>query len=208
MQIKKFIQKLMIIKMLNNFFNDFLNNKSEETKPIITSLNTQLGISSFNGFVMEIFGEPGSGKTQYIYSLISELQKENKVCCLIDAEYSFDRERALELNIELDKLILMTTNSMQRILESIQPLLKENFVDYIFIDSLAAINATNFMLQFKDLYLLCKKTNCTLIFTNQMRQKPKHKKASYGCKDVRFITDIRINMEKQKPIVVKNCMEK
>jgi len=191
--------------MLNKFFDNFLNKKTQPKENVTTSLSSQLGLLSFDSFIMEIFGEPGSGKTTYIYSLIAELQRANKTCLLVDAEFNFDRERAIKLGMRLDECFLSTNNDLPIINKTLTAL--AGFIDYLFIDSLAALRYDmHFQDELSETYDICKKNNITIIFTNQMRQAPRKAKNSFGHKEIKFLTDIRIKMEKGIPTIIKNRM--
>lgn len=153
------------------------------------ALDLALGIGGYpRGRIIEIYGPESSGKTTLTLHAISEAQKKGLSCAFIDAEHAFDPTYAKNLGINTDEMIISQPDNGEAALEITDTLVRSGAVDLIVIDSVAALvpqveleggMADNQMglqarLMSKALRKLTgsiSKTNCTVIFINQIRMK-------------------------------------
>ncbi len=153
------------------------------------ALDLALGIGGYpRGRIIEIYGPESSGKTTLTLHAIAEAQKKGLSCAFIDAEHAFDPVYAKNLGINIDEMIISQPDNGEAALEITDTLVRSGAVDLIIIDSVAALvpqveleggMADNQMglqarLMSKALRKLTgsiSKTNCTVIFINQIRMK-------------------------------------
>jgi recombination protein RecA len=153
------------------------------------ALDLALGIGGYpRGRIIEIYGPESSGKTTLTLHAIAEAQKKGLSCAFVDAEHAFDPTYAKNLGINTDEMIISQPDNGEAALEITDTLVRSGAVDLIVIDSVAALvpqveleggMADNQMglqarLMSKALRKLTgsiSKTNCTVIFINQIRMK-------------------------------------
>lgn len=153
------------------------------------ALDLALGIGGYpRGRIIEIYGPESSGKTTLTLHAIAEAQNKDLSCAFIDAEHAFDPIYAKKLGINTDEMIISQPDNGEAALEIADTLVRSGAVDLIVIDSVAALvpqveleggMADNQMglqarLMSKALRKLTgsiSKTNCTVIFINQIRMK-------------------------------------
>ncbi|MFT5703371.1 MAG: recombination protein RecA [Rickettsiales bacterium] len=153
------------------------------------ALDLALGIGGYpRGRIIEIYGPESSGKTTLTLHAIAEAQKKGLSCAFIDAEHAFDPTYAKNLGIDTDEMIISQPDNGEAALEITDTLVRSGAVDLIVIDSVAALvpqveleggMADNQMglqarLMSKALRKLTgsvSKTQCTVIFINQIRMK-------------------------------------
>lgn len=153
------------------------------------ALDVALGIGGYpRGRIIEIYGPESSGKTTLTLHAIAEAQKKGLSCAFIDAEHAFDPTYAKNLGINTDEMIISQPDNGEAALEIADTLVRSGAVDLIIIDSVAALvpqveleggMADNQMglqarLMSKALRKITgsiSKTNCTVIFINQIRMK-------------------------------------
>jgi recombination protein RecA len=153
------------------------------------ALDLALGIGGYpRGRIIEIYGPESSGKTTLTLHAIAEAQKKGLSTAFIDAEHAFDPVYAKNLGINTDEMIISQPDNGEAALEIADTLVRSGAVDLIIIDSVAALvpqveleggMADNQMglqarLMSKALRKLTgsiSKTNCTVIFINQIRMK-------------------------------------
>ena len=122
---------------------DFAVNKIEkEIVPFgIKRLDDFLGGGSVAGTFTVIYGGESVGKATLVLQKIAECQKQGKLCCYIDLEHSFDKERAIKLGINLENLVLAETcRTAEEAMEIVRTLCIENVVDVIVVDSIQAMS--------------------------------------------------------------------
>ncbi len=153
------------------------------------NLDLALGVGGYpRGRIVEIYGPESSGKTTLTVHAIAEAQKQGLSCAFIDAEHAFDPEYATNLGVNIDNLVISQPDNGEAALEIADTLIRSGGVDLLVIDSVAALvpqveleggMADNQMglqarLMSKALRKLTgsvSKTNCTVIFINQIRMK-------------------------------------
>ena len=152
-------------------------------------LDIALGIGGLpKGRVVEIYGPESSGKTTLTLQTIAECQKAGGTCAFIDAEHALDPVYAQKLGVNLDDLLLSQPDTGEQALEIADMLVRSNAVDMVVVDSVAALTPkaefegemgdqlpglqARLMSQaLRKLTGNIKRSNCMVIFINQLRQK-------------------------------------
>jgi recombination protein RecA len=152
-------------------------------------LDVALGVGGLpRGRVIEIYGPESSGKTTLTLQVIAEMQKLHGTCAFIDAEHALDAQYAQKLGVDLHELLISQPDTGEQALEIVDALVRSGSVDLIVIDSVAALTPkaelegemgdalpglqARLMSQaLRKLTATIKKTNCMVIFINQIRMK-------------------------------------
>ncbi len=152
-------------------------------------LDVALGVGGLpRGRVIEIYGPESSGKTTLTLQVISEMQKLAGTCAFIDAEHALDSQYAQKLGVNLQELLISQPDTGEQALEIVDALVRSGSVDLIVIDSVAALTPkaelegemgdslpglqARLMSQaLRKLTATIKKSNCMVIFINQIRMK-------------------------------------
>ena len=152
-------------------------------------LDIALGIGGLpRGRVVEIYGPESSGKTTLTLQVIAEMQKIGGTCAFIDAEHALDVQYAQKLGVNLQELLISQPDTGEQALEIADALVRSGSVDLIVIDSVAALTPkaeiegemgdslpglqARLMSQaLRKLTATIKRTNCLVIFINQIRMK-------------------------------------
>ncbi|MCE2657278.1 MAG: recombinase RecA [Rubrivivax sp.] len=152
-------------------------------------LDIALGVGGLpRGRVVEIYGPESSGKTTLTLQVIAEMQKLSGVCAFIDAEHALDVQYAQKLGVNLQELLISQPDTGEQALEIVDALVRSGSVDLIVVDSVAALTPkaeiegemgdslpglqARLMSQaLRKLTATIKKTNCMVIFINQIRMK-------------------------------------
>ena len=152
-------------------------------------LDIALGVGGLpRGRVIEIYGPESSGKTTLTLQVIAEMQKLAGTCAFIDAEHALDAQYAQKLGVNLQELLISQPDTGEQALEIVDALVRSGAVDLIVVDSVAALTPkaelegemgdalpglqARLMSQaLRKLTATIKKTNCTVIFINQIRMK-------------------------------------
>ncbi|MEY4285252.1 MAG: recombinase RecA [Betaproteobacteria bacterium] len=152
-------------------------------------LDIALGVGGLpRGRVIEIYGPESSGKTTLTLQVISEMQRIGGTCAFVDAEHALDVQYAQKLGVNLQDLLISQPDTGEQALEIVDSLVRSGAVDLIVIDSVAALTPkaelegdmgdslpglqARLMSQaLRKLTATIKKTNCTVIFINQIRMK-------------------------------------
>ncbi|NRT58607.1 recombinase RecA [Sphaerotilus uruguayifluvii] len=152
-------------------------------------LDIALGVGGLpRGRVIEIYGPESSGKTTLTLQVIAEMQKLAGVCAFIDAEHALDVQYAQKLGVNLQELLISQPDTGEQALEIVDALVRSGSVDLIVVDSVAALTPkaelegemgdalpglqARLMSQaLRKLTATIKKTNCMVIFINQIRMK-------------------------------------
>lgn len=153
------------------------------------SIDTALGVGGYpRGRIIEIFGPESSGKTTLTLHAIAEAQKMGLTCAFIDAEHAFDPVYGQNLGINLNEMIISQPSCGEEGLEIADTLVRSGAVDLIVVDSVAALvpkvelegamednqmglQARLMSKALRKLTGSVSKTNCTVIFINQIRMK-------------------------------------
>ena len=152
-------------------------------------LDYALGVGGYpKGRVIEIYGPESSGKTTLTLHAIAECQKAGGIAAFIDAEHAFDRFYAQNLGVNINDLIISQPDHGEQALEITDNLIRSGAVDIIVIDSVAALtpkseiegemgdskmglHARLMSQALRKLTSTISKTNCTVFFINQLREK-------------------------------------
>ena len=152
-------------------------------------LDIALGVGGYpKGRVVEIYGPESSGKTTLTLHAIAECQKAGGIAAFIDAEHAFDRLYAQNLGIDLGELVISQPDNGEQALEIADNLIRSGAVDMLVVDSVAALTPKSeiegemgdskmglhdrLMSQaLRKLTASISKTNCTVFFINQLREK-------------------------------------
>src|SRR5688500_751694 len=152
-------------------------------------LDIALGVGGLpRGRVIEIYGPESSGKTTLTLQVVAQMQKVGGTCAFIDAEHALDTQYAQKLGVNLQELLISQPDTGEQALEIVDSLVRSGAVDLIVVDSVAALTPkaelegemgdslpglqARLMSQaLRKLTATIKKTNCMVIFINQIRMK-------------------------------------
>ena len=153
------------------------------------SIDYALGIGGLpRGRVTEIFGPESSGKTTLALQVIAEAQKAGGMAAFVDAEHALDAQYAQKLGVDLENLLVSQPDNGEQALEIVEVLIRSNSVDVVVVDSVAALvpkaeiegemgeaqmglQARLMSQALRKLTGVVSKSNTTLIFINQLREK-------------------------------------
>ena len=181
-------------------------------------LDIALGVGGYpKGRIIEIFGPESSGKTTLTLHAIAEAQKMGGTAAFIDAEHAFDSIYAKKLGINLDELLVSQPDNGEQALEIADSLIRSGSIDIVVIDSVAALSPkaeiegylgdskmglhARLMSQaLRKLTGTINKTNCTVIFINQLREKIGvmfgSPETTTGGNALKFYASVRIDIRK------------
>jgi recombination protein RecA len=152
-------------------------------------LDIALGVGGLpRGRVIEIYGPESSGKTTLTLQVIAQMQGQGGTCAFVDAEHALDVQYAQKLGVNLPDLLISQPDTGEQALEIVDSLVRSGAVDLIVVDSVAALTPkaeiegemgdslpglqARLMSQaLRKLTATIKKTNCMVIFINQIRMK-------------------------------------
>ena len=152
-------------------------------------LDLAIGVNGYpRGRVIEIYGPESSGKTTLTLHAIAEAQKAGGIAAFIDAEHAFDRTYAEKLGVDIENLIISQPDNGEQALEIAENLIRSGAIDIVVIDSVAALtpkseiegemgdskmglHARLMSQALRKLTGTISKTNCTVFFINQLREK-------------------------------------
>ncbi|MGI6787859.1 MAG: recombinase RecA [Acholeplasmataceae bacterium] len=182
------------------------------------SLDLALGIGGYpRGRIIEIYGHESSGKTTIALHAIAEAQKLGGYVAFIDAEHALDPIYARELGVDIDNLILSQPDTGEQALEITEALIRSNAVDMVVIDSVAALvpeaeisgemgdshvglQARLMSQAMRKLSGVISKTNSTVIFINQIREKVGimfgNPEVTPGGRALKFYSSVRLEIRK------------
>ena len=190
------------------------------------NLDIALGVGGYpRGRIVEIYGPESSGKTTLTIHAIAEAQKKGLSCAFVDAEHAFDPVYAKNLGVNIDDLVISQPDCGEAALEIADTLIRSGGVDLLIIDSVAALvpqveleggMSDNQMglqarLMSKALRKLTgsvSKTNCTIIFINQIRMKIGvmfgSPETTTGGNSLKFYSSVRLDIRKGAAIKDKD----
>lgn len=182
------------------------------------TLDLALGIGGFpRGRIIEVYGAESSGKTTVALHTVAEAQKNGGEAAFIDVEHALDPVYARNLGVDIDKLIVSQPDTGEQALEIIEALVRSGAVDVIVLDSVAAmvtrgeieggmgdahvgVQARLMSSALRKLTSIIGKSNCIVIFINQLREKIG---VSYGNPEVtpggralKFYSSVRVEVKK------------
>lgn len=186
------------------------------------ALNSALGVGGYpRGRVVEIYGPESSGKTTLTLHAIAEAQKAGGIAAFIDAEHAFDRFYAEKLGVDIDNLIISQPDHGEQALEIAENLIRSGAIDIIVIDSVAALtpkseiegemgdskmglHARLMSQALRKMTGTISKTNCTVIFINQLREKIGvmfgNPETTTGGNALKFYASVRLDIRRSTQI--------
>ena len=155
----------------------------------VWDLDIALGIGGIpKGRIIEIYGPESSGKTTVALHCIAEAQKLGGIAAFIDAEHALDPQYAKRLGVDIDNLLVSQPDTGEQAMEIAEALVRSNAIDLVIVDSVAALvpraeiegemgdshmglQARLMSQALRKLAGTVSKTNCSILFINQLREK-------------------------------------
>ena len=191
------------------------------------SLDIALGLGGVpKGRIIEIYGPESSGKTTVALHMIAEVQKRNGIAGFIDAEHALDPVYAKNIGVDIDNLYISQPDNGEQALEIAETMVRSGAVDIIVIDSVAALvpkaeiegemgdshvglHARLMSQALRKLTGVVSRTNCIVIFINQLREKVGvmfgNPETTTGGRALKFYASVR--MDVRKIDIIKNAGE-
>ncbi len=185
-------------------------------------LDLALGVNGYpRGRIIEIFGPESSGKTTLTLHAIAEAQKAGGIAAFIDAEHAFDRNYAHKLGVDIENLIMSQPDNGEQALEIAENLIRSGAIDIVVIDSVAALtpkseiegemgdskmglHARLMSQALRKLTATISKTNCTVFFINQLREKIGvmfgNPETTTGGNALKFYASVRLDIRRSSQI--------
>jgi recombination protein RecA len=182
------------------------------------SLDAALGVGGIpRGRTTEIYGPESSGKTTICLHVIAEAQKNGGLAAFIDTEHALDTSYAKKLGVDIENLLISQPEYGEQALEIVETLVRSNALDVIVVDSVAALTPraeiegemgdshmglqARLMSQaLRKLTAAVSKSNISLIFTNQLREKIGvmfgNPETTTGGKALKFYASVRLDIRK------------
>lgn len=181
-------------------------------------LDIALGVGGLpRGRIIEIFGPESSGKTTLTLHAIAEAQKAGGTCAFVDAEHALDPAYAKKLGVKIDDLIISQPDTGEQALEIADTLVRSGAIDMVVVDSVAALTPkaeiegdmgdshmglqARLMSQaLRKLTASVNKTNCLVVFINQIRMKIGvmfgNPETTTGGNALKFYSSVRIDIRR------------
>ena len=194
-------------------------------------LDIALGVGGIpRGRIVEIYGPESSGKTTVALHMVAEVQKRGGIAGFIDAEHALDPVYAGNIGVDVDNLYISQPDSGEQALEITETMVRSGAVDIIIVDSVAALvprqeidgemGDAHVGLQARMMSQACRKltaaiskTNCCVVFINQLREKVGvmfgNPETTTGGRALKFYASVRLDVRrvealKQGGVVVGN----
>lgn len=203
-----------------------MGDKAVEEVEVIPSgslgVDLALGVHGYpKGRIIEIYGPESSGKTTLTLHAIAEAQKAGGIAAFIDAEHAFDRSYAQKLGVNIDELIISQPDNGEQALEIAENLIRSGAIDIVVIDSVAALtpkseiegemgeskmglHARLMSQALRKLTATISKTNCTVFFINQLREKIGvmfgNPETTTGGNALKFYASVRLDIRRASQI--------
>ena len=185
-------------------------------------IDLALGVGGYpRGRIVEIYGPESSGKTTLTLHAIAEAQKAGGIAAFIDAEHAFDRNYAEKLGVDIENLIISQPDNGEQALEIAENLIRSGAIDIVVIDSVAALtpkseiegemgdskmglHARLMSQALRKLTGTISKTNCTVFFINQLREKIGvmfgNPETTTGGNALKFYASVRLDIRRSTQI--------
>jgi len=185
-------------------------------------IDLALGVNGYpKGRIIEIYGPESSGKTTLTLHAIAEAQKAGGIAAFIDAEHAFDRFYAQKLGVDIDNLIISQPDNGEQALEIAENLIRSGAIDLVVVDSVAALtpkseiegemgdskmglHARLMSQALRKLTSTISKTNCTVFFINQLREKIGvmfgNPETTTGGNALKFYASVRLDIRRSTQI--------
>ena len=213
-QIEKVYGKGSVMKL-----GDSGANMNIETVPTGSlSLDLALGLGGIpKGRVIEIYGPESSGKTTVALHMVAEVQKRGGIAGFIDAEHALDPVYARNIGVDIDNLYISQPDNGEQALESTETMVRSGAVDIVIVDSVAALvpkaeidgemgeshvglQARLMSQALRKLTGHISKSNCTVIFINQIREKVGvmfgNPETTTGGRALKFYASVRMDVRR------------
>ena len=213
-QIEKQFGKGSVMKL-----GDTGANMNIETVPTGSlSLDIALGLGGIpKGRIIEIYGPESSGKTTVALHMVSEVQKRGGIAGFIDAEHALDPAYARNIGVDIDNLYISQPDNGEQALEITETMVRSGAVDIIIVDSVAALvpkaeidgdmgdshvglQARLMSQALRKLTGVISKSNCTVVFINQLREKVGimfgNPETTTGGRALKFYSSIRLDVRR------------
>ncbi len=213
-QIEKQFGKGAVMKL-----GDQSANMNIETIPTGSlSLDIALGLGGIpKGRIVEIYGPESSGKTTVTLHMIAEVQKRGGIAGFIDAEHALDPVYAKNIGVDIDNLYISQPDSGEQALEITETMVRSGAVDIVVVDSVAALvpkaeidgemgdshvglQARLMSQALRKLTAVISKSNCTVIFINQLREKVGvmfgNPETTTGGRALKFYSSVRLDVRR------------
>ena len=184
----------------------------------VIGLDIAAGVGGLpRGRIIEVYGPESSGKTTVTLHCIAEAQKRNGIAAFIDAEHALDPVYARSLGVDVDNLIISQPDTGEQALDIAESLIRSGAIDILVIDSVAALvpkaeiegdmGDSHVGLQARLMYQALrkltgsiKKSNCVVIFINQLREKVGvmfgNPETTTGGRALKFFSTMRIEVRR------------
>ena len=213
-QIEKQFGKGSIMKL-----GDSSANMNVETIPTGSlSLDIALGLGGIpKGRIIEIYGPESSGKTTVALHMVAEVQKRGGIAGFIDAEHALDPAYAKNIGVDIDNLYISQPDNGEQALEITETMVRSGAIDIVIVDSVAALvpkaeidgdmgdshmglQARLMSQALRKLTAVISKSNCVVIFINQLREKLGvmfgNPETTTGGRALKFYSSIRMDVRR------------
>lgn len=213
-QIEKAYGKGSVMKLGDN--GSKLNIETIPTGSL--SLDIALGLGGVpKGRIIEIYGPESSGKTTVALHMVAEVQKRDGIAGFIDAEHALDPAYAKSIGVDIDNLYISQPDNGEQALEICETMVRSGAVDIVIVDSVAALvpkaeiegdmgdshvglQARLMSQALRKLTAVISKSNCVVIFINQLREKVGvmfgNPETTTGGRALKFYSSIRLDVRR------------
>ena len=182
------------------------------------SLDIALGLGGVpRGRIIEVFGPESSGKTTVALHIVAEIQKRGGIAGFIDAEHALDPTYAKNIGVDIDNLYISQPDCGEQALEITETMVRSGAVDVVIVDSVAALvpkaeidgemgdshmglHARLMSQALRKLPAVVSKTNCVVIFINQLREKVGvvfgNPEVTTGGRALKFYASVRLDVRR------------
>lgn len=182
------------------------------------SLDVALGLGGIpKGRIVEIYGPESSGKTTVTLHMIAEVQKRGGIAGFIDAEHALDPVYAKNIGVDIDNLYISQPDSGEQALEITETMVRSGAIDIVVVDSVAALvpkaeidgdmgdshvglHARLMSQALRKLTAIISKSNCTVVFINQLREKVGvmfgNPETTTGGRALKFYSSVRLDVRR------------
>ena len=198
---------------------DPANQMNIETIPTGSlSLDIALGLGGIpKGRIVEIYGPESSGKTTVTLHMIAEVQKRGGIAGFIDAEHALDPVYARNIGVDIDNLYISQPDNGEQALEITETMVRSGAIDIVVVDSVAALvpkaeiegdmgdshvglQARLMSQALRKLTAVISKSNCTVVFINQLREKVGvmfgNPETTTGGRALKFYSSVRLDVRR------------
>ena len=182
------------------------------------SLDIALGLGGIpKGRIIEIYGPESSGKTTVTLHMIAEVQKRGGIAGFIDAEHALDPTYARNIGVDIDNLYISQPDNGEQALEITETMVRSGAMDIVVVDSVAALvpkaeidgdmgdshvglQARLMSQALRKLTAVISKSNCTVVFINQLREKVGvmfgNPETTTGGRALKFYSSVRLDVRR------------